>query len=311
MGLQAFKAQAASMTKPQLAVTPVLKLASGTLQHIPHAADPVRAGKAENKDSLTINPLNIDNSGRDVLRPRNYAYEMVDPYLTVDKKEALEREEYNGLTKQEATEREYAVTMHIYETSANSGPLIVTAPVGYSVGNTQVGRDGRKYTMVHDETGKIAYVDDGLSCTMYKGGLSASTPAMVNDDLIDDAQKQNIKYKVVFDKDGNASTVERTPEEADFQLAMARIDNQYTKLPFQLDMIERITADVAHQAANEAQFGSVAPSGISTNVAPAVPFSTAVAAIDGPSPSKSIMFANKAPAPWEKAPEPAAPAPAP
>lgn len=302
MGLPLFKENAKTISAPALLAAPPLTLISGTLQTFPIGSDPVQEIL---EDRQAKGSPYIDNSGREVLRVRNPAFELVDSYMTVDQKLEAERQENGGLTHQEAQAQQYAMLFHLYEapTANSSNVRVVTPPPGHTLGATQVGRDGRKYIPVLDEQGKVAYFDDGMSCVMNKGGLAATTPADVNDDLIDDSQKFNITYKV----DAKGNKTERSPEEANLQLALTRMDNEYIKLPMQLDMVDRIINKVSKDAANEASFGSSVSSGIVASITPSEPFSAAVTGTDAPAASKSIMFANKAPAPWAKAPEPAAP----
>ncbi|HAJ90664.1 MAG TPA: hypothetical protein DCM27_06600 [Rhodospirillaceae bacterium] len=232
----------------------------------------------------------IDNSGRGALRVRNTAQEINAIYETEDDKKQAERDRNGGLTK---TEENRAIAW-LYHTDPIADIAIITA-AGYTAAKeSYIGRDGQKYTEVYDEHGKLAYLDNGTMCVRATGGLSATTRAQANDDLIDDTQKFNITHKV--DADGNST--ERTPEDANFQLAMARMDNQYTKVPLQINGIDRIIADVTGATA----FSSAAPVGIITNIAPAKPFSAASAptnAFAGDT-SQSIMLAT--PQPWEKQP---------
>lgn len=243
----------------------------------------------------------IDNSGRGLLRVRNHAFEINDIYQNSQEKEQEEREHNGGLTDFEVFQNTVLTLNNIYYPVTS--PSVTLVASGYSVGKSHIGNDGNKYTAIHDETGRVAYYDNGTMCVANKGGLSPTTPPMVNDDLIDDSQKFNITYKI--DKDGNQ--VERTPEEADFALIMTRIDNRHTKLPLQLNAIDRMIAD----ATGATRFSSTVPSGITAEIAPSDPFAAAVSATGAPAAEKSIMFkTSRAPASWERIerPEKATPA---
>lgn len=287
--LKDLKALAAEVTKP--------RERGGSLinSRLPRfsANDPVllRLENAERNGSP-----DIDNSGRGALRVRNTAQEINAIYETEDDKKQAERDRNGGLTK---TEENRAIAW-LYHTDPIADIVITAA--GYTAAKeSYIGRDGQKYTEVYDETGKLAYLDNGTMCVRATGGLSATTRAKANDDLIDDTQKFNITYKV----DANGNATERTPGDANFQLAMTRMDNQYTKVPLQINGIDRIIADVTGATA----FSSAAPVGIITNIAPAKPFSAASAptnAFAGDAP-QSIMLAS--PQPWEKQPGKLSPAP--
>ena len=126
---------------------------------------------------------------------------------------------------------------------------------------------------------------------MNSGGLGASAPAQVNDDLIDSAQAYNITYAV----DAQGNETKRTAEDANFQKALANIDNNATKLPYQLDMTDRIAAEVT--GANN--FKSNSSSGIQTAVKPTESFT---AAASPETKQKSVVFKDNEPLPWSKKP---------
>lgn len=290
MGLAAIKAQSRQMTSPSALLTAVdsAPYIRSSLQAFA-ANDPV-----QEEQDLDINP---DIRPKDVLRIRTHR--IVDKYETEEEKQEAERQENGGLTNLELHEAvALAINSIYYPTpdpylSVEQSSYKIIVPPDYTAGTKFAGSDGKNYTPILDESGKVAYFDTGASCVMNKGGLSATTPPMVNDDLIDKSQAYNITYKV----DAQGNETRRSAEDANFQLAMTRMDNQYTKLPYQLDMVDRITAEVS----GATTFKSAAPSGIKTDAKPAEPFTSAVTATDAaPAATKSIMFKAREPLPWDK-----------
>lgn len=289
MGLAAIKAQSRQMTSPSALLT----AANAT----PYVRSSLQAfaknDPVQEELDMDITP---DIRAKDVLRLR--AHKIVKKYESeTEEQKEQEREHNGGLTNFELYQLMVLETNRITLKSINTEFQIkIVAPPDFTIGNSVVGRDGKSYVAILDQEGKTAYFDTGESCVMNKGGLSPTTPAKVNDDLIDKDQAYNITYKV----DAQGNETRRTAEDADFQLALTRMDNQHTKLPYQLDMIDRIEAEVT----GSTSFKSAAPVEIKTDKKPADPFTTAAIDDTTPAASKSIMFKAREPLPWEKQPTP-------
>lgn len=294
MGLAAIKAQSRQITSSSALLTAV--------DAIPYVR-PSRQAFASNspfyRAEKNLTRLNPDiKPGEELYDPETFS--IVHKYQNDAEKKEEERKENGGLTDFELHQ---AITFAINNISYPPTYLSVeqpsykiVAPPNCTAGQKFTGSDGKSYTPILDkESGKVAYYDSGASCVMNLGGLSATTPPMVNDDLISKSQIYNITFKV--DHQGNETR--RTPEDANFQLAMTRLDNKYTVLPYQLDGVNRFYAEMA----GSNTFKSAAPSGIKTDTKPAEPFASAVAATDAaPAAKKSIMFKAREPLPWEKSP---------
>lgn len=136
-------------------------------------------------------------------------------------------------------------------------------------------------------------IDDGASCRMGNPAMGDSISGdQVNDDLIDDAQAYNINYAV--DTQGNET--KRSANDAKFQKALTDVDNQAIKLPYQLDMVDRIAAEVT----GASNFKSTASSGIQTDVKPTESFAAAASPEAKP---KSVVFKKDSePLPWANKP---------
>lgn len=245
--------------------------------------------------------IDIDNTGRAILRIRNHDFEINDVYETQDEKRQAALLQKNCVTGLSEAQSNFLFVHQIYHPKESvtiiDQPSAARAPAGYSVGYSLKGNNGTSFTAIHDQTGKLAYYDTGKSCVMPSVALAAATPAARNDGLIDAGQSFNINYKI---KDGKV--LPKTAEESALALTLARIDNNATKLPSQLDMIERITDQVVREATENTlrkditkggTFSSSIDSGIKTDLRPSTPFETAIFGITKPDPSRSIMFQPK------------------
>lgn len=242
----------------------------------------------------------IDNTGRGVLRIRNPHFEINDKYATTAEIENEERLENGGLTDIEMERQVYyaeiaeersedffeefcaAQERNYFERTYSEDSL-------YKTGATQIGLDGKEYTAIYDkESGELMYYDDGeFSCINPEATVLGNT---INNDLIDADQNYNINYKV----DADGTVTERTAEEKQFQTALTRMDNEATKLPLQLNMVDRIIEDVSRQtpAANDPSFSSAAEPPISSPVKASTAFNTSAAAPAEAEPAPEAAAAN-------------------
>lgn len=304
---------ATELTAPRAASKP---LARSTHSHMQHSSsnDPIW-DKLE-REELNGSP-NIDNTGRGLIRVRNHAFEINDRYESTADKEEAEREEYGGLTKFEAYQATVMAVHHAYDSPSVFAtqsvvflPKPTALPEGYKAGLTLTGKDGKSFTAIYDEKGDVAYYDTGSTCAQNPNGISATIAARPIDKLLDDSQKFNINYKI----DAHGNMVKRTAEEANFQLTLARIENQALKFRTVDEMIADMSFEAGEKATRESiaaaaakknapAFGSSVASGIETSVAPSATFGDAMPGDAAPAAqSKSIMFQNqppKAKAPWE------------
>lgn len=252
--------------------------------------DPI---KRVEKDITAFNP-DIDNNGGSLYN--NEEFSIVHKFENDDEKQRRRNEE-DGYGDVSDAERMITQDYYFYSTYDDSDDWSyydedIFVPPHYTADDSYIGRDGETYTPILDENGEVAYLDADNRCVMDKGGLASTTPAKVNDDLIDSAQAYNITYAV----DAQGNETKRSANDANFQKALTDIDNKATKLPYQLDMVDRIAAEVT--GANN--FKSTASSGIQTDVKPTESFSAAASPETKP---KSVVFKkDNEPLPWEKKP---------
>lgn len=250
--------------------------------------DPVK--RAE-KDLTTFNP-DINNNGGSLYNFEEFS--IVSKYKTEQEKQRDENEKngYGDVTDSELMiYQDYRYYEAFHSSNDWQFDQDIFVPLHYTAGDSYVGHDGKTYTPILDEDGEVTYLDSDDSCVMDKGGLSSTTPTKVNDDLIDKDQAYNINYKV----DAQGNETQRSKADADFQLALTRIDNQYTKLPNQLDATDRIAAEVT----GSNNFKSTTSSGIQTAVKPTESFS---AAASPETKQKSVVFKESEPLPWANKP---------
>jgi len=287
----ALKAYSEQITSPRLTAVDATPYIRPSRQAFASNSPFYRAEKNLTRLNPDIKP------GEELYDPETFS--IVHKYQNDAEKKEEERKEKGGLTDLELYQAiTFAINSISYPPtylSVEQPSYKIVVPPNYTAGAKFSGSDGKSYTPILDESGKTAYLDSFASCVMNVGGWSATTKPMANDDLISKSQIYNITFKV----DDKGNETRRTHEDANFQLAMTRIDNKYTVLPYQLDGVNRFYAEMA----GSNTFKSAAPSGIKTDTKPAEPFASAVAATDAaPAAKKSIMFKAREPLPWEKSP---------
>lgn len=319
MGLAAFKENIEQVTTPSLGTPKDVKAATQKLAE----KSPIIATKlqtfAQNDpvQSEYNDDVSPDLNPRDILRIRSNR--IVHKYESAEEREAEERQDNFGYTKNELARLVSSAYEDLYEDDASFEhynlysyqPLVVTAPPGCYAAHEQryVAQNNLIYTPIYNEDGKLSYLDNGMECALPKVGLASTTPKMAYDDLIpkDRVNEINTKYDPATGK-----IVDRDANDAAIKLAFAREEAKYIELPKQLDMIKRISDEVTSRPAqNDPSFASAAPSGITAAVKPSEPFAAAASATDAPAAeTKSIMFQTpRTPAPWEKVDKPASAAP--
>jgi hypothetical protein len=229
-------------------------------------SDPVASAENEEK----VGCVNIRH-GAAVLRVRNLSFKIVDPYASKEEQEQAERGRNGGYTNEEIQKCMFSLYARTYleEPAITFSMSPIQRPSWQVEGKTITGNDGRRYREILDkETGKTLYIEGQNECINPNSDRFKAENRTIQS-LRSDEDHFNIKYKFV-----NGQFVERTPEEMAMAATFADIDNSYTKLPLQLDMIRIITNEVT-KPANEGSFKLSAPSGIKTDAVPTADFAPA------------------------------------
>lgn len=313
MGISLIRQQSTEITAPRTGAfpSPMRTRMGFTRQY----KDPI-AEKIELAEQ--IGSPDIDNSGRGCLRVRNHQNAIFDPYLSAEENaenDAKQRMtsaelyyyEFCGLSEDVAASRAYEATKDLsgYEDLYDYRDYYPQVPYDCYAGESFAGKNGEIHTNIYGADGELLYVDTPFSCQFPKAGGAGSTHeagtpehieelatlgVAMNDDLIDADQQFAIEYNIQAD----GTVTKRSEEDQSLQTALARIDNQYTKLPYQLDMIDRIVAEVSREglASNDPKFTTAAGSPVAQpDASPTTDFAAAASPVSSPAAqTKSVVF---------------------